>query len=81
LRHAVQNRLNSRQLPRVRNLLCSVRQVGADPAQYSVLQSEGKYDLCTFYFTNRVVSTRNSVPSYVVSANTLHCLKSTFFDK
>jgi len=28
-------------------------------------------NLCKFYFTNRVVDTRNSVPSSVVSANTL----------
>ena len=32
-----------------------------------------KYDLCKFYFTNRVVNTWNSVPSFVASAKTLNC--------
>jgi len=31
------------------------------------------YDLCKFYFTDRFVSEWNSLPNYVVSANTLNC--------
>jgi len=35
-----------------------------------------EYDLCKFYFTNRVVNTWNYVISYVVSANMLNCFRS-----
>ena len=35
-----------------------------------------KYDLRKYYFTNRVVNIWNSLPSYVISAETVNCFKS-----
>jgi len=34
-----------------------------------------KYDLCKFCFANRIVNIWNSLPSYVVSAETVNCFK------
>ena len=34
-----------------------------------------KYDLCKFFFANRIVNIWNSLPSYVVSAETVNCFK------
>ena len=34
-----------------------------------------KYDLCKFCFANRIVNICNSLPSYVVSAETVNCFK------
>jgi len=34
-----------------------------------------KYDLCKFCFANRTVNIWNSLPSYVVSAETVNCFK------
>jgi len=36
-----------------------------------------RYDLRKYYFTNRVVNIWNSLPSYVISAETVNCFKST----
>jgi len=35
-----------------------------------------RYDLRKYYFTNRVVNIWNSLPSYVISADTVNCFKS-----
>jgi len=35
-----------------------------------------KYDLRKYYFTNRVVNIWNSLPSYVISAETVNCFES-----
>jgi len=37
-----------------------------------------KYDLCKFCFANRIVNIWNSLPSYVVSAETVNCFKTRF---
>ena len=39
-------------------------------------QSRAKYDLHKFFFTNRVVNIWNSLPEYVVHADTVNCFKS-----
>ena len=38
-------------------------------------KNETKYDLCKFCFANRIVNIWNSLPSYVVSAETVNCFK------
>ena len=35
-----------------------------------------RYNLRKYYFTNRVVKIWNSLPSYVISAETVNCFKS-----
>ena len=43
--------------------------------QPQITKKEDKYDLCKFYFANRIVNIWNSLPSYVVSAETVNCFK------
>jgi len=48
----------------------------SDSGRSAKLNHNPECDSCKFNFTNRVVSAWNSVPSYVVSENTLNCFKS-----
>jgi len=46
---------------------------------YTVLRLNkfrARYDLREYYFTNRVLNIWNSLPSYVISAETVNCFKS-----
>jgi len=42
----------------------------------SLQESRVKYDLRKLFFTNRVVNIWNSLPEYVVHADTVNCFKS-----
>ena len=39
-------------------------------------KNRARYDLRKFFFTNRVVNIWNSLPDYVVHADTVNCFKS-----
>jgi len=39
------------------------------------MHSIGQYHLCKFCFANRIVNILNSLPSYMVSAETVNCFK------
>ena len=39
-------------------------------------KNRARYDLLKFFFTNRVVNIWNSLPDYVVHADTVNCFKS-----
>ena len=44
-------------------------------SQLEITKDRTKYDLCKFCFANRIVNIWNSLPSYVVSAETVNCFK------
>ena len=41
-------------------------------------KNRARYNLRKFFFTNRVVNIWNSLPDYVVHADTVNCFKSRF---
>ena len=44
-------------------------------SQLKITKNRTKYDLCKYFFANRIVNVWNSLPSYVVSAETVNCFK------
>jgi len=40
-----------------------------------IFKTRFKYDLCKFYFTNRVVDSSNSLPDWIVVANSTNTFK------
>ena len=42
-------------------------------SQLEITKNRTKYDLCKFCFANRIVNIWNSLPSHVVSAETVNC--------
>ena len=44
-------------------------------SQLEIQKNRTKYDLCKYFFANRIVNIWNSLPSYVVSAETVNCFK------
>ena len=40
-----------------------------------ITKNRTKYDLCKFLFANRIVNIWNSLPSHMVSAETVNCFK------
>ena len=44
-------------------------------SQLEITKNRTKYDLCKFCFANRIVNIWNSLPTYVVSAETVNCFK------
>ena len=44
-------------------------------SQFEITKNRTKYDLCKFCFANRIVNIWNSLPCYVVSAETVNCFK------
>jgi len=40
-----------------------------------IFKTRFKYDLCKFYFTNRVVDVWNSLPNWIVMANSTNTFK------
>ena len=42
-------------------------------------KGRAKYDLCKYYFTNRVVNAWNSLPDHVVLSETITTLKSRLY--
>ena len=44
-------------------------------SQLEITKDRTKYDLCKFCFANRIVNIWYSLPSYVVSAETVNCFK------
>ena len=44
-------------------------------------KGRAKYDLCEYYFTNRVVNAWNSLSDHVVLSETINTFKLRLFDK
>jgi len=44
-------------------------------SQLEIQKNRTKYDLCKYFFANRIVNIWNSLPSYAVSAETVNCFK------
>jgi len=44
-------------------------------SQFEITKNRTKYDLRKFFFANRIVNIWNSLPSHVLSAETVNCFK------
>jgi len=62
------------------NMVPNLKTTGIQATQGNdlrIFNTRFKYDLCKFYFTNRVVDAWNSLPNWIVMANSTNTFKRT----